>query len=224
LQVAWEKYRFARNEWLLMQESDDAVIFKRFVEHGVLQLFSVEGYTAFLGFAQNFLDLHCKPFTWSDILDDWYIDLIAERDSEFVYNEIIDFEVLRIWLQGLSVNFSWIEHITPEQLAIVVNYIEMPAELFQDHIIIDYILEVVLVDMFPTPELSYGVHLLRYYDKIPFDQYTDNPIRILTRIYEIYLLQAIEHRIATEPGLLNRTSESTLRFSREFNRELRPFG
>jgi len=85
---------------------------------------------------------------------------------------------------------SWLDFITDEQFQIVRDYLGIEPGGFDDQIFLRYIMD----DM--------TRHYLVHYDRIPFEEMPDNPRRILTRMYEAWMLVHIEYRAEFGDGFI----------------------
>lgn len=89
------------------------------------------------------------------------------------------------------VYFSWMDFITPEQLEIAREYLEIPEGVFDDNALVVY-------------ALTMDRELLRHYDRIPFEDMPEDPERIVVRMYEAYIFMNLEIRkkSALELGII----------------------
>jgi len=63
--------------------------------------------------------------------------------------------------------------------------------------------------------------LLRYYDSQPFDENTDNPRRILVRMWEVIMVLGTERMMEYYGNAIGvTTTERNIRFQRNFDREI----
>ena len=105
--------------------------------------------------------------------------------------------------------YDWLDYISEEQLAIVIDYLGIVEGEFNDNTIINYIFD------------NMSSALLRYYDSIPIENMPDDPRRIIIRMLEAWLLVGIEYAIRENPSAFAReASIRELRFSSEFGREI----
>ena len=207
----------------------DLEFFKRGVNETRDQPFSFEGREGFLEFAYAFLrDWQYDDLQWLEVLNNWTLKRhTAPEDSSY-----IDYEGLRAWLEETTPILPSFEEffISREQLDIVATYIEMPGGHFVDWMWFDYFAStidpmglsfarrLIEADLRPrdvAEQHDFGA-LLHYYDGLPFDETTDNPRRILVRMYEAFLVMSIEFMLAHDPSAL----ESSVRRATVFDREI----
>ncbi len=105
-------------------------------------------------------------------------------------NELIKFEFAVLSEQSTQdsleitedcVYYSWLDFVTPEQLEIVRNYLEMPEGTFNDNTLVSY-------------AYTMDRELLRRLDAIPMEDMPEDADRIIVRMYEGYWLMNLEVR------------------------------
>ena len=140
---------------------------------------------------------------------------VLDADAEFDYDSVRSGFLLN-WEHGFSDGADWgfaqsfdflYDVVTPEQLAIAKDYIGIIDNAFFEEMFVTYVARVLMGGVMHTD-------LLRYYDGQPFSEDTENPRRIVVKIYELYVMWAMHQRNA---GNFN---ESPSRFSIEFGRDL----
>jgi len=222
-------YDYDRADRLAFYSSlTDLEFFKQGVNETKTQPFTFDGREGFLEFAYAFLrDWQYSDLEWAEVLTFWTL----ERNTAPEHTSYIDYEGLRLWLEETTPLFSFGEFfITKGQLDIVVAYLQMPNGHFVDWIWLDYFRHTMESWGFSNRLGEAGIRptetdithdfraLLRYYDSQPFDEETDNPRRILVKMYEAFMVVAVEKMIA-DPYNAN-FSESSLRRSTIFDREI----
>ncbi|MCL2234998.1 MAG: hypothetical protein FWB98_00980 [Defluviitaleaceae bacterium] len=125
---------------------------------------------------------------------------------DFFLNWEYDFSDIADW--GFLQSFDFLSDVvTLEQLEIAKDYIGITDNAFFEEKFVTYVGRALLGGIFHTD-------LLRYYDSQPFSEDTENPRRIVVKIYELYLMWAMHQRN------MSNLNESPSRFSIEFGRYL----
>jgi len=89
------------------------------------------------------------------------------------------------------VYYSWLDYVDSEQLEIVREFLGLPVGGFDDAAVFDYLVN------------AMGSDLVRTFDRTPFEDMSDDPERIIVRMWEAYSLVSNEFRIksALEQGI-----------------------
>ena len=213
-------YQFTREHWLtgLGYEYRNLTDLEHFMQTAidfVHNPISSENSRDFLEFAYTFLNNHPEALTWEELLPHRIPDFFEEQFLDFSPSDYIDYAKLSQWVENTHNNFTWLDFFTPEQITIAKEYIKVDDEkTITDWIFRSYFGRVIIPwGNFDTHGLLPTYDLLRYYDAMLFDENTDNPRRILVRMYEVYFLSAFEMREF-------HAGESISWFSGEFGREM----
>jgi len=95
--------------------------------------------------------------------------------------------------------FSWLEFITQTQFDTAKEYLGQSETDFMDWILQDYVWNVIM----GLEHHIFSNELLRYFDNVPFDQNTSDPLRILVRMHEAQTLILIEEAVLMGAEITN---------------------
>jgi len=224
----WHYYHLARDKWFLerLQELQSESNYFRRLNSYLMGIYSLESRDNFLVFAHGFFENN-PEYTWHDaiskngLLPDSIINILREEHDNFDDNAIVDYAALSQLLEIRSEMrpmrvFSWSEFVTPAQMTIVNEYLGIPDGKFDDQLLIGYVMDVIVGAIHGGPPHT---DILRYYDIMPFDENTDNPRRVLVRMYEtLYMIMIEDAVVNPPPGVYLR--EDVIRYNRIFGREI----